>query len=156
VTSPALPSTDAVSVSASTRTTVTLLAIASFFSGAALRICDGLLPRLASDFAISAGTAGSVVLTFALAYGVSQLVFGPLGDRYGKARVINFALFGCAGGALACALAPGFDALLRLRILWGIAAGASSRWRLPGSATPCPMNSGRPRWRACCWEPSPA
>lgn len=121
--SPPAPSADAPPVSASTRSTVTLLAVASFFSGAALRICDGLLPRLASDFAVSAGTAGSVVLTFALAYGVSQLVFGPLGDRYGKARVINFALFGCAGGALACALAPGFDALLRLRILWGIAAG---------------------------------
>jgi predicted MFS family arabinose efflux permease len=123
VPSPAAPAADASPVSASTRTTVTLLAVASFFSGAAMRICDGLLPRLASDFSIGAGTAGSVVLTFALAYGVSQLVFGPLGDRFGKARVINVALFGCAAGALACAFAPGFDALLRLRILWGVAAG---------------------------------
>lgn len=108
---------------AGTRSTVTLLSIASFFSGAALRICDGLLPRLATDFSVTPGTAGQVVLTFAVAYGVSQLVFGPLGDRYGKARVICGALFACAAGALACAVAPGFDALVRLRILWGVAAG---------------------------------
>jgi predicted MFS family arabinose efflux permease len=107
---------------AATRAAVTLLSFASFFSGAALRICDGLLPRLASDFAITAGTAGRVVLTFAVAYGVSQLLFGPLGDRYGKARVICTAMFACAVASLACALAPGFDALVRLRIFWGIAA----------------------------------
>lgn len=121
MTSPAAasPATD---TQAATRAAVTLLAIASFFSGAALRICDGLLPRLASDFAITPGTAGQVVLTFAVAYGVSQLLFGPLGDRYGKARVMCAALFACALTSLACALAPGFDALVRLRVLWGMAA----------------------------------
>lgn len=121
MTSPAAtsPATD---TRAATRAAVTLLAIASFFSGAALRICDGLLPRLAADFAITPGTAGQVVLTFAVAYGVSQLLFGPLGDRYGKARVMCAALFACALTSLACALAPGFEALVRLRVLWGMAA----------------------------------
>lgn len=121
MTSPAAtsPATD---TQAATRAAVTLLAIASFFSGAALRICDGLLPRLAADFAVTPGTAGQVVLTFAVAYGVSQLLFGPLGDRYGKARVMCAALFACALASLACALAPGFDALVRLRVLWGMAA----------------------------------
>lgn len=109
-------------IDAATHAAVDLLAIASFFSGAALRICDGLLPRLAADFAITPGTAGQVVLTFSVAYGISQLLFGPLGDRYGKARVICAALAGSALGALACALAPGFEALVRLRVLWGIAA----------------------------------
>lgn len=121
MTSPAV-STPTGASEAATSSAVTLLSFASFFSGAALRICDGLLPRLASDFAITPGTAGRVVLTFAIAYGVSQLLFGPLGDRYGKARVMCAAMFGCALTSLACALAPGFDALVRLRILWGIAA----------------------------------
>ena len=119
--SPAI-STPAGGSDAATRSAVTLLSIACFFSGAALRICDGLLPRLASDFGLTAGTAGRVVLTFAVAYGVSQLLFGPLGDRYGKARVMCAALFGCALTSLACALAPDFDALVRLRVFWGIAA----------------------------------
>lgn len=101
---------------------VFLLSLAGFFSGAALRICDGLLPRLASDFQTTPGVAGRVVLTFSVAYGFSQLVFGPLGDRYGKARMMCLALFGAAVTSLVCALAPGFDALVRLRVLWGITA----------------------------------
>ena len=106
-----------------TRAAVNLLAIACFFSGAALRICDGLLPRLAGDFTVTPGTAGQVILAFAMAYGFSQLAYGTLGDRYGKARVVCIALFASAAGALACTLAPDLDVLVRLRILWGAVAG---------------------------------
>lgn len=101
---------------------ILLLSLAAFFSGAALRICDALIPRLASDFAISPGTAGRVVITFSVAYGLMQLVFGPLGDRFGKARMIGIALSGCAAASLACALAPGFGALVVLRAVWGMGA----------------------------------
>lgn len=101
---------------------VFLLSCGAFFSGAALRICDSLLPRLARDFAVTPGAAGRVIISFSVAYGLMQLVFGPLGDRFGKARLVNIALAGCAAGALACVLAPGFDALVALRVLWGMAA----------------------------------
>lgn len=121
--SSAVSSPSATATSAATRAAINLLAIAGFFSGAALRICDGLLPRLATDFAITPGTAGRVVITFAIAYGFSQLGYGMLGDRYGKARVVCVALFASAAGALACALAPGFEVLVRLRIFWGAVAG---------------------------------
>jgi predicted MFS family arabinose efflux permease len=105
-----------------TRGTIVLLSCAAFFSGAALRICDSLLPRLASDFGLTAGAAGQVVISFSVAYGLMQLLFGPLGDRYGKARLVCVALFGCAAGALASALAPGFGALVGMRVAWGMAA----------------------------------
>ena len=103
-------------------TTVTLLASAAFFSGAALRVCDSLLPRLAGDFGLTPGAAGAVIIGFSVAYGLMQLVFGPLGDRYGKARLTCAALFGCAAAALASALAPGFGLLVATRIGWGMAA----------------------------------
>jgi predicted MFS family arabinose efflux permease len=105
-----------------TDTTVTLLASAAFFSGAALRICDALLPRLAGDFGMTPGAAGAVIIGFSIAYGLMQLVFGPLGDRWGKARLTCGALFGCAAGALASALAPGFGVLVATRVGWGMAA----------------------------------
>ena len=105
-----------------TDTTVTLLAAAAFFSGAALRICDSLLPRLAGDFGLTPGAAGAVIIGFSVAYGLMQLVFGPLGDRYGKARLMCAALFGCAAGSLASALASGFGMLVVTRIAWGMAA----------------------------------
>lgn len=116
------PSPSAPASPAAIRAAITLLSLAAFFSGAALRICDGLLPRLAADFGITPGTAGRVVLTFAIAYGIAQLGFGPLGDRYGKARLVCGALLGSAIGATACALATGFDALVMLRVLWGLSA----------------------------------
>lgn len=104
------------------RPTVLLLALAAFLSGVALRICDGLIPRLAADFGISTGDAGRVVLSFSIAYGLAQLAFGPLADRFGKTRMMCVALFGCLGGALASALAPGFGELVLLRAGWGVAS----------------------------------
>jgi predicted MFS family arabinose efflux permease len=104
------------------RGTTTLLALAGFFSGAALRVCDALLPRLVQDFSVSAGIAGRVIISFSIAYGLMQLVFGPLGDRFGKPQMTCLALLGCAVGAGASALAPDFDSLVFLRIFWGMCA----------------------------------
>jgi predicted MFS family arabinose efflux permease len=103
-------------------TPVVLLSLAAFLSGAALRLCDGLLPRLAKDFAVSPGTAGQVVLVFSMAYGLMQLVFGPLGDRFGKARMVTWALAGCAVASAASALASSLEALRVMRWVWGMAA----------------------------------
>jgi predicted MFS family arabinose efflux permease len=102
--------------------TVTLLAAAAFFSAAALRICDAMLPRLASDFGVSAGAAGGVIIWFTVAYGLVQVLFGPLGDRYGKALLVRLSLAGCAAASLASALAPDFEVLVWTRVAWGIAA----------------------------------
>ncbi|MEP6790828.1 MAG: MFS transporter [Ramlibacter sp.] len=109
-------------LSPGTHASILLLSGAAFFSGAALRICDSLLPRLAADFQRTPGAAGAVIISFSVAYGLMQLLFGPLGDRYGKMRIMCIAMFGCTGGALACALAPSFDALVLTRTVWGMAA----------------------------------
>lgn len=104
------------------KATILMLSGGAFFSGAALRICDSLLPRLAHDFGRTPGTAGRVIISFAMAYGLMQLLFGPLGDRYGKARMVCVALFGCIAGSLASALAPTFEMLVATRVAWGMAA----------------------------------
>lgn len=101
---------------------VTLLALAAFFSGAALRVCDGLIPRLSQDFHVTTGQAGSAVIVFAIAYGLMQLVFGPLADRFGKARMVTLAVGGCSVLAFAAATAPSFNTLLLARVAWGLAA----------------------------------
>ena len=99
-----------------------LLACGAFLSAAALRVCDALLPRVADEFARSHGEAGYVVTYFALAYGVMQLLFGPLGDRYGKQRLVCLALFGCAVGAIMSLLSGSFTTLVAGRLVWGMAA----------------------------------
>lgn len=89
-----------------------LLALACFVSMASLRWGDALVPVLSHEFGGSAGEASRVVYGFALAYGVMQLLFGPLGDRVGKIRVVSWA----------CALAPSLGWLTAARVFHGAAA----------------------------------
>ncbi len=106
------------------RGAITCLALAAFASGMSLRVNDALLPRLVTDFGITLGTASQVISLFATAYGLAQLFFGPLGDRFGKYRVIGWAAVASAATALACAAAPDFDMLRVARALAGATAAA--------------------------------
>ena len=89
-----------------------------------MRVADPMLVRLSSDFSISLGMAAWVVTIFGFAYGVSQLFFGPLGDRYGKYLVIAWGCIACAATALLCGLMGGFSGLLIARGLAGATAAA--------------------------------
>jgi predicted MFS family arabinose efflux permease len=106
------------------RGAVACLALAAFASGLSLRVNDALLPKLVTEFGVSLGTASQVISLFATAYGLAQLFFGPVGDRFGKYRVIGWAALACAATALGCAVAPGFDALRIARALAGATAAA--------------------------------
>ena len=82
--------------SAVTQDTVMLrtIGLAAFASMAAMRVCDPMLVTLSQEFAVTTGDASAVVAAFAVAYGVLQLFYGPLGDRIGKLRVIAAAASG--------------------------------------------------------------
>jgi predicted MFS family arabinose efflux permease len=103
---------------------VACLSLAAFGSGIALRVNDALLPRLASEFGIGLGEAAQVISIFSIAYGLAQLLFGPLGDRFGKYRVIAWAALACALTSGLCAAAPGFAELRLARLLAGATAAA--------------------------------
>lgn len=103
---------------------VPLLSLAAFGSGVSLRVTDPMLPQLASEFAIPLGDASLVITVFAVAYGLSQLFFGPVGDRYGKYFIVACASMACAVTSLLCGLAPGFTTLLAARLLAGATAAA--------------------------------
>lgn len=106
------------------RSALVALSIAAFGSGMSMRVMDPLLLRLAADFNISLGGASFVITVFGVAYGLSQLVFGPLGDRYGKYLVISWACIACALTSLMCGLAPDFPSLLLTRAIAGATAAA--------------------------------
>ncbi len=95
------------------------LSLAAFGSGISQRVSDPLLPRFASEFGVSLGAASWIVTIFTLGYGFNQLCFGPLGDRYGKYRVIAWACVACSLATLLCALASGFEMLLVARLVAG-------------------------------------
>lgn len=106
---------------------VTVLSIAGCGSGLSQRVLDPLLPRLGADFGQPLAAVSWVITGFSLGYAFSQLFFGPLGDRYGKLRVITW---GCGAGSVAsalCALAPGLHSLVAARVF----AGATNAALIP-------------------------
>lgn len=103
---------------------VPLLSLAAFGSGVSLRVTDPLLPHLASEFGVSLGEASHVITFFSIAYGLSQLFFGPVGDRYGKYFVIGCGSLACAVTAALCGAAPSFGMLQFARLLAGATAAS--------------------------------
>jgi predicted MFS family arabinose efflux permease len=98
------------------------LATVHFTSSAMMRACDPMLPALAQSFGVSTGRAALTISAYAIAYGLMQLLFGPLGDRYGKRRVIGFAALGCVVGNVLALLAMSLELLVLARVLAGAAA----------------------------------
>lgn len=103
---------------------VPLLGTAGFISLVSTRLCDAMLPALAQDFGTSTVEAATVISAYAVAYGLMQLVYGPLGDRYGKLRVIALACAACTLATVAAALAPSLTALVIARAAMGGTAAA--------------------------------
>jgi len=103
---------------------ILLLSCAAFASAMALRLCDPILPALARDFGTSVGNAAIVVTAASVAYGICQLIFGPLGDRFGKFRVIAWATLASTAGAIASALSPSLEVLTLARSVNGATTAA--------------------------------
>jgi predicted MFS family arabinose efflux permease len=101
---------------------LTLLGLAGFASMASMRIGDPMLVVLGQEFQVSTGEASGVVSVFAVVYGLMQLFYGPLGERFGKLRVVSLAVTACALFSAITALSVNFPMLLVMRGLMGAAA----------------------------------
>ena len=99
-----------------------LMGLAAFSSMASMRVCDPMLIALSHEFHATTGDASAVIAAFAVAYGVLQLVYGPLGDRLGKVQVIMGATAACALFSAVTALAPSLAVLVVSRAAMGAAA----------------------------------
>ncbi|WP_111415538.1 MFS transporter [Billgrantia lactosivorans] len=112
------------SAGAPPRLVILLLALAGFASMASMRVTDAMLPALSQAFARPVADVAQNITLFAIAYGVMQLCYGPLGDRFGTLRVIGLATLASALGALGSALAESLPMLLASRTLNGATAAA--------------------------------
>ncbi len=92
----------------------------------AMTIC---LPSMQEWGALFGATQAQVQLTFSgfvVAFGVFQLVYGPLSDRYGRKGVLVSGLALMALGSLVAALAPSPDVLIDARVLQGAGSAAGT------------------------------
>jgi predicted MFS family arabinose efflux permease len=107
------------------REAILLLALAGFNAGISLRCVEPMLPKLATDFGTSVSAASAIVTSFALAYAGSVLLQGPLGDRFGKLRVVTLGTALAGAVSIGCAFAWDVGSLAALRFATGIFASSS-------------------------------
>lgn len=83
------------------------------------------LPSLTQDLGATVAQAQLTLSGLLLAFGLSQLVWGPISDRFGRRPVLLLGLGTYVAAAIGCALASSMEALLAWRIAQGAAMGAS-------------------------------
>lgn len=83
------------------------------------------LPALTEGFAAQVPQAQLTLTTLLLAFGISQLVWGPLSDRFGRRPILLWGLGAYTLASVGCALAPSMPLLIVWRTLQGAAMGAA-------------------------------
>lgn len=83
------------------------------------------LPALTGDLAGSMTQAQLTLTALLLSFGCSQLLWGPLSDRYGRRPVLLWGMALYVLAALACAGAATFPLLIAARAVQGAAMGAA-------------------------------
>lgn len=105
-----------------------VLLIAALMASNALGI-DAMLPALpgiGETLGVADENRRQLVITFyMLGFGVAQLVYGPLADRFGRKRLLVGCMIAYALFALLCGLAGSFVLLLAARTLHGVAAAGT-------------------------------
>jgi DHA1 family bicyclomycin/chloramphenicol resistance-like MFS transporter len=83
------------------------------------------LPSLTEGFGAPVYQAQLTLTTLLLAFGCSQLAWGPLSDRYGRRPVLLCGLGAYTIASVGCALAPSMSLLIVWRTVQGVAMGAA-------------------------------
>jgi predicted MFS family arabinose efflux permease len=106
------------------RASLLVLGAAAYMVQADARVIDPLLHVVASDFHVTPPAAAIVISSYALPYGLFQLLYGPIGDRVGKLRVMAACLALFSFGTFACAFVPNIPVFALLRFATGVVAAA--------------------------------
>jgi predicted MFS family arabinose efflux permease len=101
-----------------------LLGFLAFWANGDNYAAAPLLVKIASEYSVDLGTAALNVTAYMLFFGLFTIFFGPLGDRYGRARILKVAAFGSAILGMLTAFAWDLPSLIAFRALnGGLAAG---------------------------------
>lgn len=104
---------------------IMLLATAAFSSSVNIRATDPLLPQIAESFSVSVGAASAIITAFTIGYGLTQLIFGPVGDRLGKYLVVALTTLVAGLATASCGLVDSLSALQVARFAAGAFAAAA-------------------------------
>lgn len=82
------------------------------------------LPTIAADLGATTAATQMTLTAFFLAFGVSQLVYGPVADMVGRKPPLYFGLLVFLAASVGCVLAPSVEWLIFFRFVQGIGAAA--------------------------------
>ena len=97
-------------------------ALGSFLAGTASRIFAVSLPTIASSLETTIVGISWAVIAYQISQVSLSLVFGRIGDIYGRQIVFSFGLVVSALGALLCGLSQNLGQLIAFRLFHGIGA----------------------------------
>ncbi len=97
-----------------------ILGLAGFIVMADNWVVSPILPAIAESLNIKVTDAGLLIAAYMIPFGLFQLIFGPLADRYGKRQVISFSMVVFTVATGLCALGTGLADLALYRALTGI------------------------------------
>lgn len=101
-----------------------LLVVATAIGPLAMQMILPGLPEIQAQFAVSAGLTQLLISVSLIAIALSNLVFGPLSDRYGRLPVLLIGLIGFVIGSAIAALAPTIEIAILGRVIQAVGGSA--------------------------------
>ncbi len=95
----------------------------SFLVFVDVRILTPVLPSISDSLGSSPGSVGLAMTTYSFAYGIGQLIFGPLSDRLSRIAVVRAASIGFSVFTIFSALTVTTWQFIGARLLVGTFAG---------------------------------
>lgn len=97
-----------------------ILGIMAFLANGDNYAAASLISNIANDLNLPVSTAALSVTSYMFSFGVFTLLFGPLSDRYGKAKIINIAAVGTAVFSILGSTAFNLPSLIFFRSMNGV------------------------------------
>ena len=101
-----------------------ILGFAGFVVMADNWVVSPILPSISNDIGVSMASAALIISAYMIPFGLFQLIFGYLADKFGKRQVISAAMVFFTVSTGACALAVGLTDLVIFRALTGVFAAS--------------------------------
>lgn len=106
------------------RSLILVLGLAGFVVMADNWVVSPILPAIARAMEVPAASAGLLITAYMIPFGLFQLLFGPLADRFGKKQIVGLSMVLFTIGTALCGLAMGMVDLALYRGLTGVFAAS--------------------------------
>lgn len=105
---------------------IALIAILMSLNALATDVMLPALPYMGKAFGIAVENDWQLVLSvYLIGFGLAQIVFGPLSDRFGRKKPLMVGMVIYVAAVVAASFAPNFETLLVLRFIQGTGAAAT-------------------------------